>query len=129
MGAKSVPRGKYCRNSRLVFSFVPRCQGLCGSQKYTCTSVATVKSLCFAISSPRSQVNERRKVAGSLRTCLLNAATTSAVSLLGTLISMRKRECRSTSVAIYLFFSLATATPALCPLFLPAAPHAAHVGD
>src|SRR6266404_2114807 len=67
MGAKSVPRGKYCRNSRLVFSFVPRCQGLCGSQKYTFTSVATVKSLCFAISSPRSHVIERRRVAGSLR--------------------------------------------------------------
>jgi hypothetical protein len=45
----------------------------------------------------------RRRVAGSLRTCLLNAATTTAVSLLGTLISMRKRECRSTSVAIQLF--------------------------
>ena len=29
----SVPRGKYCLKRRLVFSFVPRCQGLCGSQK------------------------------------------------------------------------------------------------
>jgi RNA polymerase sigma factor (sigma-70 family) len=25
--------GKYCRNSPFVFSFEPRCQGLCGSQK------------------------------------------------------------------------------------------------
>ena len=25
--------GKYCRNRPLVFSLVPRCQGLCGSQK------------------------------------------------------------------------------------------------
>ena len=25
--------GKYCRSSPLVFSFVPRCHGLCGSQK------------------------------------------------------------------------------------------------
>lgn len=25
---KSVPFGKYCRNNRLVFSLVPRCQGL-----------------------------------------------------------------------------------------------------
>ena len=33
MGDRSVPRGKYCRNSKFVFSFVPRCQGLCGSQK------------------------------------------------------------------------------------------------
>src|SRR3954467_6895005 len=30
---RSVPLGKYCRRSPLVFSFVPRCQGLCGSQK------------------------------------------------------------------------------------------------
>jgi hypothetical protein len=30
-----------------VFSLVPRCQGLCGSQKYTFTSVATVKVLCY----------------------------------------------------------------------------------
>jgi hypothetical protein len=30
--------------------------------------VATVKSLCLAISSPRSQVSERSKVVGSLRT-------------------------------------------------------------
>ena len=53
--------GKYCRSSPLVFSLVPRCQGLCGSQKKTCTLVATVKVLCLAISSPRSQVNERRR--------------------------------------------------------------------
>src|SRR5215472_16152111 len=49
---------------------------------------------------PGSHVSDRRKVVGRLRTCLLNAATTTAVSLLGTLISMRKRECRSTNVAI-----------------------------
>jgi transposase len=30
---RSVPLGKYCRKSRFVFSFVPRCHGLCGSQK------------------------------------------------------------------------------------------------
>ena len=28
-----TPLGKYCRKSRLVFSLVPRCQGLWGSQK------------------------------------------------------------------------------------------------
>ena len=27
------PLGKYWRSRRLVFSFEPRCQGLCGSQK------------------------------------------------------------------------------------------------
>ena len=30
---RSVPLGKYCRSRPLVFSFVPRCQGECGSQK------------------------------------------------------------------------------------------------
>ena len=30
---RSVRFGKYCLNNRLVFSFEPRCQGLCGSQK------------------------------------------------------------------------------------------------
>jgi hypothetical protein len=28
-----VPLGKYWRSSPLVFSLVPRCQGLCGSQQ------------------------------------------------------------------------------------------------
>ena len=37
--ATAVPRGKYCRSKRLVFSFEPRCQGLCGSQKYTAMSL------------------------------------------------------------------------------------------
>ena len=30
---RSVPFGKYWRSRPLVFSFVPRCHGLCGSQK------------------------------------------------------------------------------------------------
>src|SRR6266853_1583846 len=30
---RSEPFGKYCRSNPLVFSFVPRCQGLLGSQK------------------------------------------------------------------------------------------------
>jgi putative transposase len=30
---RSVPLGMYCRNRPFVFSFDPRCQGLCGSQK------------------------------------------------------------------------------------------------
>ena len=41
-----------------------------------------VKLLCSAISSPRSQVSERRNAAGSWRTCRLRAATTVAVSFL-----------------------------------------------
>jgi hypothetical protein len=55
------PLGKYWRSSPLVFSLEPRCQGLRGSQKYTCTLVAMVKSLCRFISIPRSQVSERRR--------------------------------------------------------------------
>ena len=31
--SRSVPLGKYWRSRPLVFSFVPRCHGLCGSQK------------------------------------------------------------------------------------------------
>jgi hypothetical protein len=30
---RSVFLGKYCRNRPLVFSLMPRCRGLCGSQK------------------------------------------------------------------------------------------------
>ncbi len=30
---RSVPFGMYWRNNPFVFSFEPRCQGLCGSQK------------------------------------------------------------------------------------------------
>ncbi len=30
---RSVPFGKYCLSSPFVSSFVPRCHGLCGSQK------------------------------------------------------------------------------------------------
>jgi hypothetical protein len=99
-GERSVFFGKYCRNSPFVFSFEPRCQGLCGSQKYTFTSVATVKLLCLAISSPRSQVKERRRAAGSLRTCRVSAATTTAVSLPETFTGAVKREWRSTKVAM-----------------------------
>jgi hypothetical protein len=47
---------------------------------------------CWAISSPRSQVNERRSEAGSFRTCRLSAATTAAVSLPDTLTNAVKRE-------------------------------------
>ena len=47
-----------------------------------------MKLLCWAISSPRSQVSERRNVAGSWRTCWLRAATTVAVSLPDTFTSM-----------------------------------------
>ena len=37
---RSVPLGKYWRSRPLVFSFVPRCHGLRGSQKKTCRPVS-----------------------------------------------------------------------------------------
>jgi hypothetical protein len=49
-----------------------------------------------------SQVKDRRRDAGRLRTCRVSASTTVAVSLLGTLTRMVKRECRSTRVAMWL---------------------------
>jgi hypothetical protein len=51
-GLRSVPFGKYCRSSPFVFSFVPRCQGLWGSQKYTCSPVSMRKRACCDISAP-----------------------------------------------------------------------------
>jgi hypothetical protein len=51
---KSVPLGKYSLSSRLVFSLDPRCQGLCGSQKYTFVSFARVNRLWPDNSVPRS---------------------------------------------------------------------------
>src|ERR1700756_6058018 len=54
--------------------------------------IAEVKLLCWAISNPRSQVSERRNVAGRVRTCRLKAATTVVVSLPGTFTSMQNRE-------------------------------------
>jgi hypothetical protein len=86
---KSVPLGKYCRSNPFVFSLAPCCQGLCGSQKYTFSSVATVKLSCLAISSPRPQVNERR---GEFPNVLAQRGHHHRVSLLDTLTSMAKRE-------------------------------------
>lgn len=39
---RSVPFGKYWRRRPFVFSFVPRCQGLCGSAKKTFTPDSVV---------------------------------------------------------------------------------------
>ena len=43
---------KYYRSKPFVFSLDPRCQGLCGSQKYTGTSVSMVNRRCWDISLP-----------------------------------------------------------------------------
>ena len=57
---RSVPLGKYWRSRPLVFSFVPRCHGLRGSQKNTCSPVSIRSWACWAISAPWSQVRDRR---------------------------------------------------------------------
>ena len=66
MRAQVVPFGKHCRSSPLVFSFVPRCHGLCGSQKQTATLVSIHSRACWAISVPWSQVSDRRSCSGKL---------------------------------------------------------------
>ena len=77
-----MPFGKYCRSNPLVFSFEPRCQGCCGSQKYTATSVARLKRWWSAISLPRSQVSDLYSSLGSLWACLISALMTVSVSFL-----------------------------------------------
>src|SRR5829696_3030616 len=49
---RSLLLGRYWLSSPLVFSLLPRCQGLRGSQKYTWTPVSTVNLVCSAISLP-----------------------------------------------------------------------------
>jgi hypothetical protein len=49
----------------LVFSLEPRCQGLLGSQKYTCTPLSMVNWAWRAISTPWSQVSDRRNWTGN----------------------------------------------------------------
>jgi hypothetical protein len=49
-----------------VFSLLPRCQGLRGSQKWTGKPASTVSFRCWAISEPWSQVKERRNSRGSV---------------------------------------------------------------
>ncbi len=63
--SKSVlPLGKYWRSSPLVFSLLPRCQGLWGRRSRPGTPVATVKEAWPAISFPWSHVKVRRSAAG-----------------------------------------------------------------
>ena len=61
---RSVCFGKYWRSSPLVFSLRPRCQGECGSQKYTSKPVAAAVCSCIVISRPWSQVRVLRHPGG-----------------------------------------------------------------
>lgn len=51
-----------------MLSFVPRCHGLWGSAKNTCTPDSTVKRAWSDSSLPRSQVNDCHRWVGSLVT-------------------------------------------------------------
>jgi hypothetical protein len=61
-----------------------RCQGWCGSQKNTGIDSAALITAWWAISRPRSQVNDRRRWLGRHPICSINArATASALCPLG----------------------------------------------
>ena len=75
---RSVPLGRYCLISPLVFSQVPRCQGLCGSQKYTVTPVLAVNSAWRAISLPWSYVSVLRIGSATLRSLAVKPSSADA---------------------------------------------------
>ena len=84
-----------------MFSPVPRCQGLWGSQKYTTMFVSVEKRTWSAISLPWSQVRVRRSSAGIFETCRVRAArTSSAVRPWGRWSRTTYRLARSTRTPI-----------------------------
>ena len=91
-GDKSVFFGKYCRIRLLVFSFVPRCQGHWGSQKYTGMPISLVKSACFASSMPRSQVKDFLYSMGIFLNVASSAWWTDSASLPASLRIIVKRD-------------------------------------
>ncbi|AYW77643.1 hypothetical protein EGX94_05725 [Propionibacterium acidifaciens] len=57
----SVSLGGWCwRRRSLVFSLLPRCRGLWGSQKNEVSAVSMMNLACRAISVPWSQVGNHR---------------------------------------------------------------------
>ena len=84
-----------------MFSLEPRCQGLCGSQKYTAILVFWVSCLCSAISLPWSYVMLWRMgwaMPSSLSVKAYMTLTALAGWNSGSLTSMSKRLVRSTKV-------------------------------
>ena len=57
MSPKFAPYGKHWRSSRLLFSLLPRCHALCGSQKHTLSLVSMVKRAGSATSRPCFEVS------------------------------------------------------------------------
>jgi hypothetical protein len=75
-----------------VFSFVPRCQGLCGSQKIDLHIGSYRKVLVSGHLQSAIPRQRAPQGGGELTNVPTHAVTTTAVSLLGTLISVAKRE-------------------------------------
>ena len=94
-----MPLGKYCRKSPLLFSFVPRCQGACGLQKYVRRPVAASRALKPAISEPLSSVRACLSFGGTTRRQGMSAALKDAAVLSCTLASRRKRLLRSVQLS------------------------------
>jgi hypothetical protein len=64
-------------------------------------SVASVRRRCAASSLPPSQVSERRSYIGNRRILTASACATVSALRSGTLTISRKREWRSTRVAMW----------------------------
>ena len=93
---KSVPFGKYCRSRPLVFSLVPRCQGLCGSAKNPRMASRCARRSCSAISVPRSSVNVLRRGVGTGLSFRVNPSRALRASVPSSLARITRRVVRST---------------------------------
>ena len=84
-------------------SFVPRCHGLCVSQKYTGIFVCWLSSECLANSIPRSHVSDCLSSQGMSLNALTRAEVTESASLPAILSSRVNRVSLSTNVAMCVF--------------------------
>lgn len=85
----------------LVFSFVPRCHGACGSGKYTLVPFnSSVIRLCWENSFPLSGVTVLHLSSPTFLSRLIIQSTTFLEIFFSTLPSRKKRDLRSTRVTI-----------------------------
>ncbi len=97
----SSPLGEYSRNKPLVFSFVQRCHGACGSGKYTLVPFnSSVIRLCWENSFPLSGVTVLHLSSPTFLSRLIIQSTTFLEIFFSTLPSREKRDLRSTRVTI-----------------------------
>ena len=78
-----------------MFSLVPRCHGLCGSQKQIGRQVWFPSCACWAISVPWSQVSDRRSCAAQL---LSEVGDCRARYLTGDALASRRRPGQTTAL-------------------------------